>query len=83
MVRLEAEDGEDASPFAAVAAIQQIAATAIPELVPKTLQVGSGAVNSNGRRFQFSVVDFIFIRVQADRRPPFSGPRHSRSCLPL
>ncbi|KAL5345967.1 hypothetical protein ACLOAV_008997 [Pseudogymnoascus australis] len=40
------------------AAMQQIAATIIPDLVPKTLQVGKAA-NAQGRIFHFSVVELV------------------------
>jgi predicted Ser/Thr protein kinase len=57
VVRLEVQD---ASPpqFAVVAALQEIAATCIPHLVPETLQVGSAA-NEQGREFQFCVMEFV------------------------
>jgi hypothetical protein len=49
VVRLEARDGKSAH-FHSVAAMQEIAASCIPGLVPQTLQVGS-AVNDQGREF--------------------------------
>jgi hypothetical protein len=57
LVRLEAQDGESAN-FTLVAAMQEIAATFIPGLVPETLHVGS-AVNEQGRGFQFCVMEFV------------------------
>jgi Phosphotransferase enzyme family len=57
VVRLEAEN-EQLQTFTTVAAMQQIAATIIPELVPQTLQVGK-AKNAQGRTFHFSVTDFV------------------------
>ncbi|KAI1159189.1 kinase-like domain-containing protein [Nemania serpens] len=41
-----------------VAAMQEIAATCIPGLVPKTLQIGN-VVNEQGREFQYSTIEFI------------------------
>lgn len=57
VVRLEAED-ESSKKFATIPAIQQIAATIIPDLVPQTFQVGK-AKNAPGRMFHFSVVEFV------------------------
>jgi hypothetical protein len=57
VVRLEARNDKSAH-FHLVAAMQEIAASCIPCLVPQTLQVGS-AVNDQGREFQFSVVEFV------------------------
>lgn len=55
VVRLEAADAE-ACPFTMVAAMQEIAATRIADLVPKILQVGTVA-NAKGRQFQFCVME--------------------------
>lgn len=57
VVRLEAEN-ENSRRFTTIAAIQQIAATIIPNLVPQTLQVGK-AKNAQGRMFHFSVVELV------------------------
>lgn len=57
VVRLEAEN-EKLKTFRTVAAIQQIAATIIPEYVPRTLQVGK-AKNAQGRMFYFSVNELV------------------------
>ncbi|OBT86340.1 hypothetical protein VE02_03826 [Pseudogymnoascus sp. 03VT05] len=57
VVRLESED-EKPKNFAMIAAMQRIAATIIPGLVPKTYQVGK-AVNAQGRMFHFSVVELV------------------------
>lgn len=57
VVRLEALNEKPAD-FATVAAMQEVAATCIPDLVPKTLQVGIAA-NGQGREFQFSVVEYV------------------------
>ena len=57
VVRLEA-DIEEPSGLAMVAAMQEIAGTCIPGLVPRTLQVGTAA-DAGGRQFQFSVVEFV------------------------
>ncbi|GAB1312403.1 Aminoglycoside phosphotransferase domain-containing protein [Madurella fahalii] len=57
VVRLEAQNGESAH-FTMVAAMQEIAATCIPDLVPETLQVGSAA-DGQGREFQFCVMELV------------------------
>jgi hypothetical protein len=57
VVRVEAED-ENLETFTTIAAMQQIAATVIPELVPRTVQVGK-AKNGQGRMFHFSVVELV------------------------
>ena len=57
VVRLEAEN-ETSKTFTMIAAMQQIAATIIPELVPPTLQVGK-AKNAQGRTFHFSVMELV------------------------
>ena len=57
VVRLEAEN-EHLKTFSTIAAMQQIAATIIPELVPQTLQVGK-AKNAQGRIFHFSVIELV------------------------
>lgn len=57
VVRLESED-EKPKNFAMTAAMQQIAATVIPDLVPKTIQVGKAA-NAQGRMFYFLVVELV------------------------
>ncbi|KFX95556.1 hypothetical protein V490_03785 [Pseudogymnoascus sp. VKM F-3557] len=57
IVRLESEDGTPKA-FAMVAAMQQIAPTIIPDLVPKTFQVGKAA-NAQGRIFEFSVIEVV------------------------
>ncbi|KAK0636874.1 hypothetical protein B0T17DRAFT_520154 [Bombardia bombarda] len=56
-VRLEALNGKSTR-FAMVAAMQEIAATYIPGIVPETFQVGK-TVDENGREFEFSVIEFI------------------------
>ncbi|TVY26585.1 hypothetical protein LHYA1_G004531 [Lachnellula hyalina] len=57
VVRLEAES-EDLKTFPTIAALQQIAATVVPKLVPQTFQVGK-AENLQGRIFDFSVTEFV------------------------
>lgn len=57
VVRIESQDDETKN-FTMTAAMQQIAATIIPDLVPKTLQVGKAA-NAQGRIFHFSVVELV------------------------
>ena len=57
VVRLEAEN-ENLKTFTTIAAMQQIAATIIPELVPQILQVGK-AKNAQGRMFHFSVIKLV------------------------
>ncbi|POR35889.1 Uncharacterized protein TPAR_03923 [Tolypocladium paradoxum] len=57
VVRLEAAENGSSAQFATVAAMQQIAATCIPDLVPKLLQVGIAA-NTRGVQFQFWVMEF-------------------------
>lgn len=57
VVRLEAED-ENLKTFTTIAAMQQVAATIIPELVPQTLKVGK-AKNAQGRVFHFSVIELV------------------------
>jgi len=57
VVRLEAEN-EGPKSFTTIAAMQQIAATIIPELVPQTLQVGK-VKNAQGRMFHFSVIELV------------------------
>ncbi|CAM1500496.1 Fc.00g096580.m01.CDS01 [Cosmosporella sp. VM-42] len=61
VVRLEAVNREESpgpGTFAAVAAMQQIAASTIPELIPQILQVGK-ATNLQGRLFDFSVIELV------------------------
>ncbi|KFY73995.1 hypothetical protein V499_05943 [Pseudogymnoascus sp. VKM F-103] len=57
VVRLESED-EKPKNFAMIAAMQRIAATIIPDLIPKTYQIGKAA-NAQGRMFHFSVVELL------------------------
>lgn len=57
VVRLEAES-EKLKHFPTIAAIQKIAANALPNLVPQTFQVGK-AENAQGRMFHFSVTDIV------------------------
>lgn len=57
VVRLEAES-PNLKTFTTIAAMQQIASTIAPELVPQTLQVGK-AKNAQGRMFHFSVTEFV------------------------
>lgn len=57
VVRLEA-DAETSNKFASIAALQWIAATIIPDLVPQNLQLGK-AKNAQGRMFRFSVIEFV------------------------
>lgn len=57
VVRLESED-EEPKKFIMIAAMQKIAATIIPDHVPKTLPVGKAA-NAQGRMFHFSVVEIV------------------------
>ncbi|TVY35546.1 hypothetical protein LSUB1_G005579 [Lachnellula subtilissima] len=57
IVRLEAES-EDLKTFPTIAALQQIAATVVPKLVPETFKVGK-AKNLQGRTFDFSVTEFV------------------------
>ncbi|PKS11103.1 hypothetical protein jhhlp_002864 [Lomentospora prolificans] len=57
IVRLEVEDDEPTK-FAMTAALQGLAATILPGLVPKVLQVGK-AKNEGGRLLNFSVTEFI------------------------
>lgn len=57
VVRLESED-EKPKNFAMIAAMQRIAATIIPDLIPKTYQIGKAA-NAQGRIFHFSVVELV------------------------
>ncbi|KAI8270964.1 hypothetical protein K4K58_003962 [Colletotrichum sp. SAR11_239] len=59
IVRLETVRGdEDATQFALVSTMQQIASLAIDDLVPNTFQTGV-ANNAQGKRLQFSVIEFI------------------------
>ncbi|KAI1499354.1 hypothetical protein F5X99DRAFT_286508 [Biscogniauxia marginata] len=58
VVRLEAQDGKSTTHFTVVAAMQEIAATCIPGLVPETLRVGSAA-NERGRQFQSCIMEFV------------------------
>ncbi|TVY14770.1 hypothetical protein LARI1_G008193 [Lachnellula arida] len=57
VVRLEAES-ENLKHFPTIAAIQQIAAHVVPDLVPQTFQVGK-AENAQGRMFHFSVTEIV------------------------
>lgn len=57
VVRLEAEN-EKLKTFTTIAAMQQIAATIIPELVPQTLQVCT-AKNAQGRMLHVSVIELV------------------------
>jgi hypothetical protein len=57
VVRLEAEI-ENLKTYTTIAALQQIAATIIPEPVPQPLQV-SEAKNAQGRMFHFSVIELV------------------------
>ncbi|TAQ84021.1 hypothetical protein B7494_g7651 [Chlorociboria aeruginascens] len=57
VVRLETKN-ENLNTFSTIAAMQQIAATVIPELVPQALQVGK-AKNTQGRMFYFSVMELV------------------------
>ncbi|KAK0110877.1 hypothetical protein ONS96_002464 [Cadophora gregata f. sp. sojae] len=57
VVRLEAEN-ENLKTFTTIAAIQRLAASIIPNLVPQTLQVGK-VKNAQGRIFNFSVIEFV------------------------
>ncbi|KAI1113067.1 phosphotransferase enzyme family-domain-containing protein [Nemania sp. NC0429] len=57
ILRLEARDSSSAN-FIMVAAMQEIAATCIPGLVPETLQLGS-VTDGKGRDFQYSTTEFI------------------------
>ncbi|KFY09182.1 hypothetical protein V491_08348 [Pseudogymnoascus sp. VKM F-3775] len=41
-----------------IAAMQQIAATIIPDLIPKTFRIGKAA-NAQGRMFYYSVVEVV------------------------
>lgn len=56
IVRLEAQDGDRTPQFEWVAALQKIAATRIPDLIPNIHQVGA-ATNAKGRVFQFCVME--------------------------
>lgn len=44
--------------FTMIAAMQQIAATIIPDLIPKAFQIGKAA-NAQGRMFYYSVVEVV------------------------
>ncbi|KFY89794.1 hypothetical protein V500_05493 [Pseudogymnoascus sp. VKM F-4518 (FW-2643)] len=57
VVRLESKN-EEPKNFTMIAAMQQIAATIIPDIVAKTLQIGKAA-NAQGRMFHFSVVEIV------------------------
>lgn len=57
VVRLEAEDASSGT-FTTIAAMQQIAATILPDLVPKTIRIGK-ARNVARRVFQFSVIELV------------------------
>ncbi|TVY48709.1 hypothetical protein LOCC1_G001402 [Lachnellula occidentalis] len=57
IVRLEAEN-ENLNTFPTIAALQQIAATVVPELVPQTFQLGK-VENLQGRTFDFSVTEMV------------------------
>lgn len=59
VVRLEAEnENKNLKTFTTIAAMQQIAAMSIPELVPQTIHVGK-AKNAQGRMFYFSVIELV------------------------
>ncbi|KAK1521443.1 hypothetical protein CPAR01_14966 [Colletotrichum paranaense] len=59
LVRLEVVAGDDeATQFATVSAMQQIASLAIHELIPETCQIGV-ANNAKGKRVHFSVTEFV------------------------
>ncbi|KXH54994.1 hypothetical protein CNYM01_03394 [Colletotrichum nymphaeae SA-01] len=59
IVRLEVAAGdEEATKFATVSAMQQIASIAIPELIPETFQIGV-TNNAQGKRVLFSVTKFV------------------------
>lgn len=60
VARIEAEDREDILPdsFTTVSALQEIARSVIPKLVPATFDVGK-VCDSKGRKFQFSVVGLV------------------------
>ncbi|KAJ2991414.1 hypothetical protein NUW58_g2520 [Xylaria curta] len=57
VVRLEASS-KHCPDLTKIAAVQRMAAAALPDLVPKTIQVGK-ATNSEGRIFHFSVIEFV------------------------
>lgn len=57
VVRLEIIEKESQS-LSTIAAMQQIAATVIPDLVPKVHEVGT-IVDSRGRTLQFSITEFV------------------------
>lgn len=58
VVRLETTDGGECATFATVAAMQEIAANKLPDLVPSILQVGI-ATNAQNKELQFCVVEFV------------------------
>lgn len=58
VVRLEAENKSLKTFTNTIVAMQQIAASIIPELVPQTLQVGK-AKNAQGGMFHFSVIELM------------------------
>ena len=58
VVRIEAENAKDIPKFTTTAALQQIAASVIPNLVPQTFQIGK-AKNAHGKSFHFSVVELV------------------------
>lgn len=57
IVRIEAEN-ESSATFSTIAALQKIAETVIPELIPRIFQVGK-ATNKDGRIFHFSVIELM------------------------
>lgn len=58
VVRIERENEAGSPTFATIAALQQVAATVVPNLVPKTFLTGK-ATNSEGRAFEFSVMELV------------------------
>ena len=57
IVRLEAQDSKS-SDFTMVTAMQKVAASCIPPLVPETLKTGTAA-NKQGREFHFCVMELV------------------------
>ncbi|KAN0089996.1 hypothetical protein V8E51_018575 [Hyaloscypha variabilis] len=57
IARLEAEDTK-VDTFVTVAALQEVARTVIPDLVPPTFQLGR-VQNEEGRKFQYSVIGLV------------------------
>jgi hypothetical protein len=64
VVRLEAENSIDET-FATIATLQQLAANALPGLVPQTFGIGK-AKDSLGRTFHFSVTELLEGQVVED-----------------